>query len=153
MEIGIETEIRDSFFDVPALATDIFCELMLYRARWKDEDYLSIVGDAYDNNPEQKRVMLITVMELWVAMDACSARTFPLLKDYNPGIPSDILDVLQIARLKDMRRLHKIREYLQGRHTACKGSRMTVFNDPGKGCSGERITTSQTIQGCKLFIN
>jgi hypothetical protein len=77
-------------------------------------------------------------MELWVAMDACSARTFPLLKDYNPGIPSDILDVLQIARLKDMRRLHKIREYLQGRHAACKGSQMTVFNDPGKGCFGER---------------
>jgi hypothetical protein len=46
--------------------------------------------------------------------------------------------MLHISRLKDMRRLNKIREYLQGRHAACKGSRMTIFNDPGKGCFGER---------------
>jgi hypothetical protein len=45
-------------------------------------------------------------------MDACAAKMFSLLKDYNPGIPSDILDDLQIAHLKDIHRLHKIREYL-----------------------------------------
>jgi hypothetical protein len=113
---------------VPALATKI-------------ENYLSTVGDAYDNNPEQNSVMLITVMELWVAMDARATKMFSLLKDYNPGIPSDILDDLQIARLKDVQRVNKIRQYLQGRHAACKGSRMTIFNNPGKGCFGERYYT------------
>jgi hypothetical protein len=27
------------------------------------------------------------------------------------------------------------------RHAACKGSRMTIFKDPGKGCFGERYYT------------
>jgi hypothetical protein len=110
-EIETEIEIRDSF-DVPTLATDILCGQRCIELAREIEDYLSTVGDAYNNNPEQKSVMLVTVMELWVAMDTCAAKMFSLLKDYNPGIPSDILDDLQIARLKDIRRLHKIREYL-----------------------------------------
>jgi hypothetical protein len=109
-EIETEIEIRESF-DVPALATDL-CEQRCIELATEIENYLSTVGDAYDNNPEQKSVMLITVMELWVAMDACAAKMFSLLKDYNPGFPSDILDDLQIARLKDIHRLHKVREYL-----------------------------------------
>jgi hypothetical protein len=136
-EIETKLEIRDSFEAHPP-AVDILCKQRCIELAGKIENYLSHVGDAYDNNPEQKSVMLITVMELWVAMDAYAAKMFSLLKDYNPGIPSDILDVLQITRLKDFRRLHKIREYLQGRHAACKGSRMTIFNDPEKGCFGER---------------
>jgi hypothetical protein len=106
----IETEIQ--IRGVPALATDILCGQRCIELAKEIEDYLSTVGDAYDNNPEQKSVMLVTVMELWVAMDTCATKMFSLLKDYNPGIPSDILDDLQIARLKDIRRLHKIREYL-----------------------------------------
>lgn len=137
-EIEMEIEIRDPCLDMPAVAMDILCKERCIELARMIENYLSKVGDAYDNNPEQKSAMLITVMELWVAMDACAAQMFSLLKDYNPGIPSDVLDVLQIARLKDMRRLHKIRDYLQGRHAACKGSQMTIFNDPGKGCFGER---------------
>jgi hypothetical protein len=135
---GIETEIEIGYFDVPTQATDIICSQHCIQLARKIENYLSDVGDAYDNNPEQKSVMLVTVMELWVAMDTYAVKMFSLLKDYNPGIPSDILDVLQIARLKDMHRLRKIQKYLQGRHATCKGSRMTIFNDPGKGCFGER---------------
>lgn len=137
-EIETEIEIGDSCFDVPAPATGILYKQRCIELARKIENYLSSVGDAYDNNPEQKSIMLITVMELWVVMDAYATEMFSLLKDYNPGIPSDILDVLLIARLKDMHRLHKIREYLQGRHATCKGSRMTIFNDPGKGCFAER---------------
>jgi hypothetical protein len=139
-KIETEIELRESF-DVSALATDILCEQRCIELATEIENYLSTVGDAYDSNPEQKSVMLITVMELWVGMDTCAAKMFSMLKDYNPGIPSDILDDLQIARLKDIQRLQKIREYLQGRHAACKGSRMTIFNDPGKGCFGERYYT------------
>jgi hypothetical protein len=136
-EIETKIEIRNSS-DLPTLATDILREQRCEALAREIDDYLSSVGDAYDNNPEQKSVMLITVMELWVALDACAGKMFGLLKDYNPGIPFDILDDLQIAHLKDIHRVHKVRKYLQSRHAVCKGSRMTIFSDPGKGCFGER---------------
>lgn len=138
VEMEIEAEMMDPFVEVAGQDKDIQYKKRCIELAGKIENYLSNIGDSYDNNSEAKSIMLLTVMELWVAMDTCASKLFPLLTDYNPGIPSDILDVLQIACLKDMRRLHGIRKYLQSRHAACGGSPMTIFKDPGKGCFGER---------------
>jgi hypothetical protein len=132
-ETETEIESRSSTPD-----PEVSCDQRCIELAKKIKHYLRSVGDAYDDNPEQKSIMLITIMELWVEMDACAVEAYGLLKDYNPGIPSNILNVLQIAHFKIMRRLHKIREYLKGRHAASKGAWMTIFNDPGKGCFGER---------------
>jgi hypothetical protein len=94
--------------------------------------YLDKVGDSYDQNPEQKSLMILFVMDLWVEMDSSAIKACSLLKDYSPGFPVDILDVLHIARRKDMLRLQKIRKYLQMRHGACNGHN-TIFNDPATG--------------------
>lgn len=135
-EIEAEIESRSSIPD-----PKVSCDQRCIEIAKKIKHYLKSVGDVYDDNPEQKSIMLLTVMELWVEMDACAVETYGLLKEYNPGIPSNILNTLQIAHFKDMCRLHKIREYLKRRHTASKGAWMTIFNDPGKGCFGERYYT------------
>jgi hypothetical protein len=54
-------------------------------------NYLESVGDLYDGNSEQKSVMLMTAMEMWMSMDERTVKLFPLMKDYNPGLPSDSL--------------------------------------------------------------
>jgi hypothetical protein len=100
--------------------------------------YLGNVSTAYDVNPEQKSMMLLTLMELWMQMDECATQLFPLLLEYEPGFPSTILDVLQLRRLHDMQRLQLIREYLQARHVASKSFGMTIFEDPTEGCFPER---------------
>ena len=102
------------------------------------DDYLKSVAGAYDDNPEQNSIMLLTVMELWVTMDGYAVEAFELLKEYRPGIPADILDVLQLLRSHDMVRLQKVQSYLQERETMCKGSQMSIFVDPEKGCFAER---------------
>lgn len=102
------------------------------------ESYLRISAGAYDNNPELQSIMLLTVMELWVSIDKCATKLFPLLMVYNPGFPPEILDVLQLPTLSDMCRLQNIQEYLQGRLVKCEDSRMTIFADPAKGCFAER---------------
>ena len=100
----------------------------------KIQEYLAVVGNSYDTNPGQKSIMLLTVMELWVAMDKIAVKIFPLLREFNIFFPSDILDVLQLAHLHDMCRLQRIREYLQIRHIGCNGSTLTIFSDPVEGC-------------------
>lgn len=104
----------------------------------KIEKYLNTVAGAYDFNPEQKSVMLLNVMELWISLDETAVKLFPLLSDYNPGLSPEILDVLQLSSFPEMCRLQNIRTYLQKRKAVCNGSHMTIFNDPVKECFADR---------------
>ncbi|KAL9104009.1 MAG: hypothetical protein Q9163_000987 [Psora crenata] len=104
----------------------------------KINTYLDLVANAYDSNPEQKSIMLLTVMELWISMDQVATSLFGLLMDYSPGIPAKILDVLQLPYLADMARLQAIQQYLYGRNTQCSSSINTIFDDPVKGCFADR---------------
>ncbi|KAJ9648167.1 hypothetical protein H2199_001945 [Coniosporium tulheliwenetii] len=110
----------------------------IYLARQIDT-YLNTVADTYDTNPEQKSVMLLTVMELWVMMDECAVKSFKLLENHNPGFPPEILDVLQLSQLQDLIRLQKIQNHLQERRKKCEHTRCTIFDDPTKGCFAERF--------------
>ncbi|KUJ24466.1 uncharacterized protein LY89DRAFT_663197 [Mollisia scopiformis] len=100
--------------------------------------YLHQVADAYKHNPEQMSMMILNVMETWMRMDQAAVKSFPLLKDFNPGFPSDILDVLQLTKCQDITRLFTIRTYLRERHALSNGSKTTIFVDPAKGCFAER---------------
>lgn len=104
----------------------------------KIEEYLNQVGASYDQNPEQMSIVLLTVMEIWMLMDLAAVRTFPILKEFSPGFPTNILDVLQVPKHEDMTRLVNIRKYLNARHILCNDSKMTIFVDPRKGCFAER---------------
>jgi len=100
--------------------------------------YLSAVANANNFYLEQKSIMLLSVMELWILIDECAALLFSLLKEYNPGFSTNISDVLQLAHFQDMCCLQKIQKYLQNRHMTCNGSSRTVFDNPSKGCFAER---------------
>ena len=102
------------------------------------DDYLKLTASAYDSNPEQKSMMLLTVMESWVILDRMTIEVYPLLRDFLPGFPEDILDVVQLLHLSDMSRVHRIQLHLRKRHGMCGESRRTIFDDPGKGCFAER---------------
>jgi hypothetical protein len=101
-------------------------------------EYLNAVGNAYDNNPGQNSIMLLTVMESWMAIDTCATKMFGLLKDYHPGFFPEMLDVLQLESRIDMCRLQKIRAYLHQRVADCTAPYMTIFANPAKGCFAER---------------
>lgn len=100
--------------------------------------YLTAVAKAYDSCPEQKSIMLLKVMEMWMLMDQCAVELFNLLLQYNPGIPPDILDVLQLSSFEDMCRLQKTQNYLRDRYIKCGLSRRTIFDNPTEGCFAER---------------
>ena len=144
----LETEIECS--DATAPASEISYEGRCMDLATRIVTYLSAVAGAYDSNPEQKSIMLLTVMELWMSMDECATKLFGLLKGYNPGFLPEILDVLQLPCFQDMCRLQKIQAYLHNRHMACNGSHMTIFEDPVRGCFAERYFTesedSQRLQ-------
>lgn len=130
------------YFSLAILETDIELDLQkpqpskIMDIATKIEHYLTTTADAYDSIPEQKSIMILTVMELWMSLDKVTIRLFPLLADYSIGFQTMILDVLHLSRLQHMMRAQKIREYLQQRHS--DGLSRTVFDDPKQGCFAER---------------
>jgi Protein of unknown function (DUF3638) len=132
----LEAEIEENQLAPPisTMSHEEYCMMLA----GKINTYLSAVGDAYDSNPVQRSIMLLAVMELWVSMDQEATKLFGLLMDYNPGIPPETLEVLQLRHFADMCRLQRIEKYLGDRYTKCKFSRKTIFDDPVKGCFPER---------------
>jgi hypothetical protein len=56
--------------------------------------------------------MILTIMDLWVALDRFAIQECPLLKQYSPEIPSNTLHYLLLHRSSSLKRALHIEEYL-----------------------------------------
>ncbi|RYP10374.1 hypothetical protein DL764_000708 [Monosporascus ibericus] len=101
-------------------------------------EYVDRVGSRYDGNTEQKSLMLLLIMEIWMAMDQIACKLSPLLLCYHPVFPPCLLEVLHLSALTDLARARKIQQYLTTRESLCENTQMTIFDDPVEGCFGER---------------
>ncbi|KAL4811848.1 hypothetical protein BDW67DRAFT_194317 [Aspergillus spinulosporus] len=105
-------------------------------------NYMETVGDAYEDDPEQFSLFILSIFDLWVAMDKAATKTYPVLRDFHPWFNPELLDVLLLERWRDMRRLQNIQSYLHSRSTEAKYGKMTIFGDPKPGCFAERYFDS-----------
>ncbi|KAL0769500.1 hypothetical protein CaCOL14_008808 [Colletotrichum acutatum] len=101
-------------------------------------DYIHTAIPLYEGNAEQKSQMLLTVMELWIKMDSIACASFPLLTDFHPMFYPQMLDVLLLPQLMDMRRLSMLQDLLSARVKKASASRRNIFEDPSPGCFAER---------------
>ena len=93
---------------------------------------------AYKENVEQLSNMLLTLMEVWVGLDSLAVRQYPLLVDYDPGFPKDLMYPLKVARLSDMQRLQEIERYLEERRRRATYPLSSVLGDPTRTCFAVR---------------
>jgi hypothetical protein len=66
-------------------------------------------------------------MELWVAMDKIAGNAIPLLLDYDPGFPLDMLHPLLLERKRDMERLVALETYVSHRRKQAAGRYLAAF--------------------------
>jgi hypothetical protein len=95
--------------------------------------FFTAVGGAYDSDPEQRSIFILNLFVLWVQMDKCAVKACPLLLEYYPVFSPEILDVLLLPTLSNMKRLQDIQEYLLSRCRGCR-SQKTIFSEPDKDC-------------------
>jgi len=76
------------------------------------EQYFSGAKDLYEDNPEDNSIMILTIMDLWVALDRIAIQECPLLKEYSPEIPSNFLHFLLLHRSSALKRAWDIEEYV-----------------------------------------
>ena len=79
-------------------------------------EYYSAAKGLYGLNSEDKSIMVLTIMSLWVALDRLAIQQCPLLGQYSPEFPPEFLHVLLLHRSSTIKRAFHIEEYLRQRH-------------------------------------
>ncbi|KIY69275.1 hypothetical protein CYLTODRAFT_394060 [Cylindrobasidium torrendii FP15055 ss-10] len=91
------------------------------------DDYFTIASKRFAGNAEQQSIMILTILELWVAVDKLAIGDCPLLSSYVPEIPISLLEPLLLRRKGDILRARTLHDYLAKRWTAARGQQ-SVFS-------------------------
>ncbi|KAH8997134.1 hypothetical protein EDB86DRAFT_928074 [Lactarius hatsudake] len=92
------------------------------------EQYYASAREIYNSNPEDNSVMVLTIMDLWMALDKLTTHQCPLLTSYSPEIPGDFLHPLLLHRSGSMRRAMLIEEHILQRHQGASCA-TSIFSD------------------------
>ncbi|CAK3844903.1 Hypothetical predicted protein [Lecanosticta acicola] len=86
---------------------DLLCDLL--------KRYHQLARQFYQHNPEGISVMLLTIFELWMACDEAAVMSCGMLAEYDPEIPTAVLQNLLLPFRGQMERLSSIERYIAGR--------------------------------------
>lgn len=82
--------------------------------------YHAAAKTVYLGNPELTSVMILTLLELWIGCDKLAIQEFPLLRDYDPQIPLNVLQSLLLRTKDSMSRLQIMERYVTQRQEKAK---------------------------------
>ena len=88
--------------------------------------YSSSALQTYGKNPEFLSVMLLTLIELWIALDKIAIREIPMLGEYSPEIPTSLLEDLLLSKAANLHRVRIAHQYLSRRHL--QSDHLSVFS-------------------------
>jgi len=84
-------------------------------------------------------LMLLTLMDLWMALDQCTIHHYPLLRKYDPEFPPSLFDPLLLPKRPQMERLRTVEQYLLQRRSHAVPGFPSIFQ-------GVNSTTSFAVQ-------
>ncbi|KAJ4208350.1 hypothetical protein NW767_001454 [Fusarium falciforme] len=97
--------------------------------------YHSAAVHWYKTRPEGISRMFLAIGELWVAIDKSALHAIPMLRDYDPEVPAQVWQVLLVASMEDMARLHRVETYFRKRQELSLKDRPSVFRSYGERLS------------------
>ncbi|GKU10847.1 unnamed protein product, partial [Fusarium langsethiae] len=108
------------------------------------KEYLTQTS-VYADMPELKSTMILNIMDLWVTMDKAACSLYPILGEFHPLFRPEMIDVLLLPTVVEMKRLQRVQFYLQDRIASCKGSTVSIFDDPVRGSFAHRFYDSSEM--------
>lgn len=94
--------------------------------------YYRTASPLYTGNPENLSVLLLTIIELWIASDKSAVHLCKLLEDYDPGVSPDMVQGLLLPFKSQMYRLLCAEDYLKSRRRVAHRASPSVFRDYGQ---------------------
>ncbi|KIJ64298.1 hypothetical protein HYDPIDRAFT_90931, partial [Hydnomerulius pinastri MD-312] len=91
-------------------------------------NYSSCALETYEDNPENLSIMLLTTVELWIALDKVAVKEIPILAEYSPEVPTALLERLLLHNAESLHRLQLAYRYIRNRHSQAR-SGWSAFSD------------------------
>lgn len=92
------------------------------------QEYLAATKKVYQDSPERNSTMILTTMEMWVALDYVAVECCPLLSQYSPEFNESLLSTLLLPQDQQRTRLSRIETYIQKRRSAALTTSVSVFS-------------------------
>ncbi|KAI1633478.1 hypothetical protein F4809DRAFT_623049 [Biscogniauxia mediterranea] len=117
------------------------------------ESYHQHAEPSYKGSPESLSIMLLTILELWVACDKSACASNHLLPDYSTEIPYQHLQSLVLYSRNHLERLSKVEDYLKNRDDNARSqySALSSFGEEGS-FSVRYFDTSDSLKSLKQRI-
>jgi len=93
--------------------------------------YHQVASQHYSENPESLSIMLLTILEMWVACDKLACRHSSLLSDYDPEIPYQLLQSLNLPFKDQMERLGQVETHVKARRDQSNPGSPSIFSSFG----------------------
>lgn len=94
--------------------------------------YYRQASPLYSGNPESFSVLLLTIIELWIACDQSALYLCKFLEDYDPGVPPEVVQCLILPFQSQMHRLLRAEDYLKHRRRVARNHSPSIFRDYGQ---------------------
>ena len=111
----VEQAVEQGIDDWVGCVTDVD-EACIQLAILMDK-YLASSWHTYPDNPEHISIMLLTVFGLWVALDKLVIAAIPMLANYSPEIPTNLLHGPLLRTTMNLHHLRRTYQYLSARHS------------------------------------
>jgi hypothetical protein len=132
LESWVETRL-DQFLNANK-ATEQNCLLLTKTLR----NYVKASACVYKDDPVDILLMLLTCMELWVALDKLIVQKHPIIGTYSHGFPERLFDPMLLPQRAHMIRPARVENYLQTRDVS-KHSASLIFEDYSKSKSRSSV--------------
>jgi hypothetical protein len=95
-------------------------------------NYWSRASFKYRQSPPSMSHALLVILELWVALDKVCVSQIPLMAEYSPALPVNLVQPLLLSKADQMRRLSAVESYVNARQAQASNSLPSIFAEPTK---------------------
>ncbi|EHK23059.1 uncharacterized protein TRIVIDRAFT_230731 [Trichoderma virens Gv29-8] len=93
--------------------------------------YYELSQRCYSGCPESLSIASLTILELWMACDKSACDQIPLIKDYSPQIPAELLQSLLLHSKVHLERLVVVERYIRERCSGTLSRSSSIFSSFG----------------------
>ncbi|KAH0841829.1 hypothetical protein FOPE_06604 [Fonsecaea pedrosoi] len=117
------------------------------------QKYYALAKKNYQLHAERMSIMLLTMFELWMALDIIATTSYPLLLEYPQEIPVTLFGPLLLSNRTELDRLSKVELYIKSRRLRCAHTSPSLFVDPSPGCFAVRFyDQSSDLQALRATV-
>ncbi|KAG8924836.1 hypothetical protein FRC02_010155 [Tulasnella sp. 418] len=115
-------------------------------------EYKHAASKSYSSNPELLSTMILTLFRLWVEIDRMATAQYPLLAQFSPEIPHDLLHPLLLRTSESIEALEYVEQHLKTRHVEATTIE-SIFSVAGSTSFAEQyFDQSERLQALKIRI-